>query len=128
MSQKRRRHFSAEQKAQVVRRHLAGKEPVSKLVVHVRLGYIPSRLSSTVWIGSPPASEKFFESLAPVSVRQLVCSRGVAWMSAAMIAAGFPQIFGRRIDEDTIRMYIILCNASSGLNHADSHSKLRHGK
>lgn len=26
-----RRHFSAEQKAQVVRRHLAGKEPVSKL-------------------------------------------------------------------------------------------------
>ena len=30
MSQKRR-HFSAEQKAQIVRRHLAGKEPVSKL-------------------------------------------------------------------------------------------------
>jgi len=26
-----RRHFSAEQKAQIVRRHLAGKEPVSKL-------------------------------------------------------------------------------------------------
>lgn len=32
-----RRHFSAEQKAQVVRRHLAGKEPVSKLAEELQL-------------------------------------------------------------------------------------------
>jgi len=29
-----RRHFAPEQKAQVVRRHLAGKEPVSRLAGH----------------------------------------------------------------------------------------------
>ena len=32
-----RRHFSAEQKAQVVRRHLAGKEPVSKLAEELQI-------------------------------------------------------------------------------------------
>ena len=31
MSERTRRHFSAEQKAQIVRRHLQGKEPVSEL-------------------------------------------------------------------------------------------------
>ena len=31
-----RRHFSAEQKAQIVRRRLAGKEPVSKLAEELR--------------------------------------------------------------------------------------------
>ena len=32
-----RRHFSAEQKAQVVRRHLADKEPVSKLADELQI-------------------------------------------------------------------------------------------
>ena len=32
-----RRHFSAEQKAQVVRRHLADKEPVSKLAEELQI-------------------------------------------------------------------------------------------
>lgn len=31
MTQRTRLHFSAEQKAQIVRRHLQGKEPVSEL-------------------------------------------------------------------------------------------------
>ena len=31
MSNSKRRHFTSEQKAEIVRRHLSGKEPVSKL-------------------------------------------------------------------------------------------------
>lgn len=32
-----RRHFSAEQKAQIIRRHLAGKEPVSRLADELQI-------------------------------------------------------------------------------------------
>ncbi len=45
MSRKRRR-FTAEQKAQIVRRHLAGKEPVSKLAEE--LGLQPSQIHTWV--------------------------------------------------------------------------------
>src|SRR5258706_9027689 len=34
---RKRRHFSAEQKAQIVRRHLAGQEPVSKLAEELQV-------------------------------------------------------------------------------------------
>jgi transposase len=41
-----RRHFSAEQKAQIVRRHLSGKEPVSKLAEE--FGLQPSQIH--LWV------------------------------------------------------------------------------
>jgi transposase len=41
-----RRHFSAEQKARIVRRHLAGKEPVSKLAEEFSLQ--PSQIH--IWV------------------------------------------------------------------------------
>lgn len=41
-----RRHFTAEQKAEIVRRHLAGKEPVSKLAEE--FGLQPSQIHSWV--------------------------------------------------------------------------------
>jgi len=41
-----RRHFTADQKAEIVRRHLAGKEPVSKLAEE--LGLQPSQIHSWV--------------------------------------------------------------------------------
>ena len=57
MSQKRR-HFSVEQKAQVVRRHLAGKEPVSQLAEE--LGVQPSQIHT--WVNQVLAqAEKAFE-------------------------------------------------------------------
>lgn len=43
---KKRRHFTAEQKAQIVRRHLAGKEPVSQLADE--LGLQPSQIHAWV--------------------------------------------------------------------------------
>jgi len=58
MSQKKRRHFFAEQKAQGVRRHLAGKEPVSKLAEE--LGIQPSQIHT--WVNQVLAqAEKAFE-------------------------------------------------------------------
>lgn len=41
-----RRHFTAEQKARIVRRHLAGKEPASKLAEE--LGLQPSQIHAWV--------------------------------------------------------------------------------
>lgn len=41
-----RRHFSAEQKAEIVRRHLAGKEPVSQLAEELHLQ--PSQIHAWV--------------------------------------------------------------------------------
>lgn len=53
-----RRHFSAEQKAAVVRRHLSGKEPVSKLAEE--LGIQPSLVH--YWMNQVLAqAEKAFE-------------------------------------------------------------------
>lgn len=53
-----RRHFSAEQKAHVVRRHLAGKEPVSKLAEE--LGIQPSQIHA--WVSQVLAqAEKAFD-------------------------------------------------------------------
>ncbi len=43
---KTRRHFTAEQKAQIVRRHLAGKEPVSQLADE--FGVQPSQIH--LWV------------------------------------------------------------------------------
>lgn len=53
-----RRHFSAEQKAAVVRRHLGGKEPISKLAEE--LGVQPSLIHN--WVNQVLAqAEKAFE-------------------------------------------------------------------
>jgi len=58
MFQKKRRHFTAEQKAQVVRRHLSGKEPVSNLAEE--LGIQPSQIHT--WVNQVLAqAEKAFE-------------------------------------------------------------------
>jgi transposase-like protein len=57
MSQQRRR-FTAEAKAQIVRRHLAGKEPVSKLAEE--FGVQPSPIHT--WVNQVPAqAEHAFE-------------------------------------------------------------------
>ena len=53
-----RRHFTAEQKAAVVRRHLGGKEPISKLAEE--LGVQPSLIHN--WVNQVLAqAEKVFE-------------------------------------------------------------------
>ena len=59
MSDSKRRHFTPEQKAQVVRRHLSGKEPVSALAEE--LGVQPSQIH--VWVNQVLAqAEKAFET------------------------------------------------------------------
>lgn len=56
-----RRHFSAEQKAQVVRRHLADKEPVSKLADELQIQ--PSLIH--LWVNQVlTQAERTFESSA----------------------------------------------------------------
>jgi len=58
MSDSKRRHFTPEQKAQVVRRHLSGKEPVSALAEE--LGVQPSQIHA--WVNQVLAqAEKAFE-------------------------------------------------------------------
>lgn len=53
-----RRHFTAEQKAQIVRRHLAGKEPVSALAEE--FGLQPSQIH--LWVNQLLSqAEKAFE-------------------------------------------------------------------
>jgi transposase len=53
-----RRRFTAEQKAQIVRRHVAGKEPVSKLAEE--LGLQPSQIHT--WVNQVLAqADKAFE-------------------------------------------------------------------
>lgn len=60
MSRKRRR-FTAEQKAQIVRRHVAGKEPVSKLAEE--FGLQPSQIHT--WVNQVLAqADKAFERSA----------------------------------------------------------------
>ena len=55
---RKRRHFTAEQKAQIVRRHLSGKEPVSKLAEE--LGLQPSLIHT--WVNQVLAqAERAFE-------------------------------------------------------------------
>jgi transposase len=65
-----RRHFSAEQKANVVRRHLSGKEPVSNLADE--LGVQPSQIHLWVKLVLDQA-EKVFERGAgrPARVEQV---------------------------------------------------------
>ena len=59
MSDSKRRHFTPEQKAQVVRRHLSGKEPVSALAEE--LGVQPSQIHA--WVNQVLAqAEKAFEN------------------------------------------------------------------
>jgi transposase len=54
-----RRHFSVEQKAQIVRRHLAGKEPVSKLAEELQVQ--PSQIHA--WVNQVLAqAEKALEN------------------------------------------------------------------
>jgi transposase-like protein len=61
MSDSKRRHFTPEQKAQVVRRHLSGKEPVSSLAEE--LGVQPSQIHA--WVNQVLAqAEKAFEKSA----------------------------------------------------------------
>jgi transposase-like protein len=61
MSDSKRRHFTPEQKAQVVRRHLSGKEPVSALAEE--LGVQPSQIHA--WVNQVLAqAEKAFEKSA----------------------------------------------------------------
>lgn len=61
MSKSKRRHFTSEQKAQVVRRHLSGKEPVSNLADE--LGVQPSQIHT--WINLVLAqAEAAFEKSA----------------------------------------------------------------
>lgn len=61
MSDSKRRHFTPEQKAQVVRRHLSGKEPVSSLAEE--LGVQPSQIHA--WVHQVLAqAEKAFEKSA----------------------------------------------------------------
>jgi transposase-like protein len=58
MSDSKRRHFTPEQKAQVVRRHLSGKEPVSALAEV--LGVQPSQILA--WVNPVLAqAEKAFD-------------------------------------------------------------------
>ena len=58
MSDSKRRHFTPEQKAQIVRRHLSGKEPVSALAEE--LGVQPSQIHA--WVNQVLAqAEKAFE-------------------------------------------------------------------
>jgi transposase-like protein len=59
MSQERRRH-AAELKAQIVRRHLAGKEPVSKLAEE--LGVQPSQIHGWVNVVLAQAEHAFERS------------------------------------------------------------------
>jgi transposase-like protein len=61
MTHSKRRHFTPEQKAQVVRRHLSGKEPVSALAEE--LGVQPSQIHA--WVNQVLAqAEKAFEKSA----------------------------------------------------------------
>jgi len=58
MSSRKRRHFTPQQKAQVVRRHVAGKEPVSALAEEFQVQ--PSQIHG--WVDQVLAqSEKAFE-------------------------------------------------------------------
>jgi len=58
MSNKKRRYFTPQQKATIVRRHLAGKEPVSALAEEFQVQ--PSQIHG--WVGQVLAqSEKAFE-------------------------------------------------------------------
>lgn len=62
-----RRHFSAPLKAEIVRRHLSGKEPVSKLAEELDLQ--PSQIH--VWINQVLAqAEKVFQPTDKQAVRQ----------------------------------------------------------
>ena len=56
---RKRRHFSAEQKAQIVRRHLSGKKPVSKLAEELQVQ--PSQIHT--WVNQVLAqAEKALEN------------------------------------------------------------------
>lgn len=58
MSNSKRRHFTPEQKAEIVRRHLSGKEPVSQLAEE--LGVQPSQIHT--WVSQVLAqAERAFE-------------------------------------------------------------------
>jgi transposase-like protein len=58
MSNSKRRHFTPEQKAEIVRRHLSGKEPVSQLAEE--LGVQPSQIHT--WVNLVLAqAERAFE-------------------------------------------------------------------
>lgn len=60
MSNSKRRHFTPEQKAEVVRRHLSGKEPVSQLAEE--LGVQPSQIHTWVNLVLAQAERAFEKS------------------------------------------------------------------
>ena len=81
MSQSRR-HFTAEQKAQVVRRHLAGKEPVSKLADELSIQ--PSQIHT--WVNQVlMQAEKAFERPAGRRPAEDMSQRRIEQLQAKLV-------------------------------------------
>lgn|SRR5690606_29573758 len=76
-----RRHFTAEQKAQIVRRHLAGKEPVSKLAEE--FGLQPSQIHT--WVNQVLAqADKAFERSSENAPSQKAKDRRIEQLQAKL--------------------------------------------
>jgi transposase len=76
-----RRHFTAEQKAQIVRRHLAGKEPVSDLAEE--LGVQPSLIHQ--WINQVLAQvERAFDRPSGERRKEAAEARKIAFLEAKL--------------------------------------------
>jgi len=76
-----RRRFTAEQKAQIVRRHLSGKEPVSKLAEELKLQ--PSQIHQ--WVNQVlMQAEKAFERSAENGRTQKARERQVEQLRAKL--------------------------------------------
>jgi len=82
MSRERRRH-SAEVKAQIVRRHLAGKEPVSKLAEE--LGVQPSQIHTWVNLVLAQAEKAFERSAGNGRSEQTILATKVEQLQAKII-------------------------------------------
>ncbi len=90
MSRKRRR-FTAEQKAQIVRRHLAGKEPVSKLAEE--LGLQPSQIHT--WVNQVLAqADKTFERAAENGRSEKAKDQ----LMRCVVVSTYPRVFGCDIE------------------------------
>jgi transposase-like protein len=77
-----RRNFTADQKAQIVRRHLAGKEPVSKLADE--LGLQPSQIHA--WVNHVLAqAERAFERSAPNGRVEAAKDRKIEALQAKLV-------------------------------------------
>jgi transposase-like protein len=79
---KTRRHFTAEQKAQVVRRHLAGKEPISKLADELSIQ--PSQIHT--WVNQVlMQAEKAFERSSGGRAAAEAASRRIEQLQAKLV-------------------------------------------